>query len=362
MPEPVDPGVARVAWSELDQGWPALVLTSADVEVTLTPDKGCDIYSWVDRRTGVDVLFKSPWGVPPRQAPAGVGDSVAAWLERYAGGWQLLCPNGGSASEAPGGVQWGFHGEAALVPWRVVDQGTDRSGAWVELSTRLHRAPLRLWRRIRLADRVLTVEESVTNTSPVPIDFMWSHHPAFGAPFLEEGCRITAPARRLIADDETPGTMLPPASRHDWPLGSTADGSPIDLSVIPGPSSPRSHLAYLTDFTEGWYAIVNPNLGLGVALRWPVETFPHAWFWQEIHSTDGYPWWQQAYVCAIEPASTFPAQGITAARRKGGSLIHLEGGQTRHVEVEAVMFEAVGEVRHVGAGGAVQFEKSGGTR
>ncbi len=43
------------------------------------------------------------------------------WIEAYPGGWQLLLPNGGDECTEQG-VTWGFHGEAALVPWTVLDQ------------------------------------------------------------------------------------------------------------------------------------------------------------------------------------------------------------------------------------------------
>lgn len=335
-------------WVDLPRGWRGLALRSAEVEVVLLPDKGCDVYSWVDRESGVDVLFKTPWGLPPA-APSVVGDSETAWLERYPGGWQVLCPNGGAASVAPGGVVWGFHGEACLVPWEVVDTGP----GWAELTVRLHRAPLRLSRRISVAGRLLTIDESVTNTSSVPLEFMWSHHPAFGPPFLSPDCVITTGARTLVADDEAPGTLLAPGSTHRWPVVSTSDGG-VDLSVLP--VAPAAQLAYLTDFDEGWYAITNPRLGLGVGLRWPTEVFGHAWFWQELNASPGYPWWREAYVCAIEPASVIPGQGVEAARRKGSGLFRLAAGERRDVTIEAVLFPATGTVRGIGPGGVVATE------
>ena len=331
-------------WVDLPRGWRGLALRSADVEVVLLPGKGCDVYSWVDRASGVDVLFKTPWGLPPA-APGATADSQNAWLERYPGGWQVLCPNGGAESAGPGGVRWGFHGEACLVPWEIVGTGPD----WAEFTVRLHRAPLRLWRRVTLVDRRLTIEESVTNTSPDPLELMWSHHPAFGAPFLSPDCVITTGARTLIADDEAPGTLLAPGSTHRWPMAGD-----LDLSTLP--KEPADQLAYLTDFDEGWFAITNPTLGLGVGMRWPVEVFGHAWFWQELRSTPGYPWWREAYVCAVEPASVIPGQGVEAARRKGSSLFRLAGGERRDVTIEAVLFPVTGKVLGIGEGGQVKTE------
>ena len=49
-------------FTEVAPGVRALTLRNAQMEVVLLPDKGADIYSVVHRATGVDVLFKSPWG------------------------------------------------------------------------------------------------------------------------------------------------------------------------------------------------------------------------------------------------------------------------------------------------------------
>jgi hypothetical protein len=337
-------------WVDLPRGWRGLALRSGDVEVVLLPEKGCDIYSWTDRASGVDVLFKTPWGLPPR-APDPAADSETAWLSRYPGGWQVLCPNGGAEATAPGGVRWGFHGEACLVPWEVVDAGPD----FAELTVRLHRAPLRLRRVLTLSERLLTVEESVTNTSPDAIELMWSHHPAFGAPLVGPDCVITTGARTVLADDEAPGTLLAPGSRHPWPEACAAEGARLDLSRLP--AAPASQLAYLTDFDTGWFAISNPRLGLGAGMRWPTEVFGHAWLWQELRSSPGYPWWREAYVCAVEPATTIPARGMDVARSTGSGPLALAGGETRAVTLQAVLFHATGRVRGIGPGGLVETEK-----
>lgn len=58
-----DPVPVTTSFSELAPGVRAFTLTNNQLEVTVLPDKGADIYSLVHRGTGVDVLFKSPWGV-----------------------------------------------------------------------------------------------------------------------------------------------------------------------------------------------------------------------------------------------------------------------------------------------------------
>ena len=66
------------------------------------------------------------------------------WIEAYAGGWQLLLPNGGDECTERD-VTWGFHGEAALVPWTVLE----RVGSSATLETSLFTAPLHILRRLK---------------------------------------------------------------------------------------------------------------------------------------------------------------------------------------------------------------------
>lgn len=308
--------------------WKALELANDEIAVTLLPEKGCDVIELIDRRTGLDVLFKTPWAYGRR--PVYVPSSLEAWIEMYPGGWQLLLPNGGDAT-VENGVEWGFHGEAGLIAWQV-DQADAVSAV---CSTSLMTAPLEVSRQIRLDGAVLQIEERVRNLGGDAIDVMWGHHPAFGAPFLEPGCRIETSARTFTADDRAPGAGLAPGVSSAWPHATLADGGSVDLSVIPPSAEQRAVLGYLGDFERGAYRIVNPGRGLAVELRWPLDLFPTAWFWQEMHASSGYPWYRRTYTAAIEPNTTVPAQGITTAREKGGTTLLLEPNASRTATLEA---------------------------
>lgn len=326
----------------------ALTLRNGQAAITILPDKGADIYALTDRRTGLDVLFKSPWGVRETGPWPRAGSSMEQWVEAYPGGWQVLLPNGGEECTEHG-VTWGYHGEAALLPWQVTSAGEDAAS----LQTRLFSVPLLVQREVTLHGPVVRVTETVTNESAVDLEVMWSHHPAFGAPFLEQGCLLSAGCASVLADDEKPGTVLAPGSKHSWPIATTAAGDQIDLRVIPGPDQPRSVLAYLEDFSSGFFAITNPRLRLGVGLRWPLDTFPKAWLWQEIAATASWPWYRRAYVAAVEPAGTIPGHGMAGARARGQAGTRFAAGETRCVVLEAVLFEAATAVADIAVGGEV---------
>jgi hypothetical protein len=330
--------------------WGAVRLFNDEIEAVVLTQKGADIYSLVDRRSGVDVLFKAPWGA---RTPSGVNPLATTserWLDAYPGGWQVLLPNGGDEC-VQYGVTWGFHGEAAMIPWTVLA----RNETSLTLATDLVTAPLKVRREITLEGPVLRVAETVTNVSPQPVEVMWSHHPAFGAPFIDETCVISAGCRTLVADAETPGTVLEAGSTHSWPVAHDTRGDLVDFAKVPSRERPRSVLAYLTEFDSGYFAITNPTLGLGVGVRWPLEVFDKAWLWQEMNSLKDWPWFQRAYVMAIEPASTVPGHGMSQARALGQHGIEFSAGASKDVLIEVVLFEGTGEVAGIDPGGVVRW-------
>ena len=261
-----------------------------------------------------------------------------------------MLPNGGDEC-VERGATWGFHGEAALLPWEVVSA----TKTTAVLETTLFLAPLRVRRHFSLDGRLLRIEETVTNESPEEIEVMWSHHPALGPPFLEGGCVHFGRLHERACRRPRTRHLLAPGSRHEWPHVTTVTGEKIDLREVPPPDKPRSVLAYLGDFTSGFCAVTNPRLRLGFGLRWPLEMFDKAWLWQEVHASSGWPWFRRAYVVAVEPASTIPGQGMAVARAKGEQGIFLEPGSSHQVLLEAVLFEGAGEVADIGPGGAVRF-------
>jgi len=66
-----------------------------------------------------------------------------------------------------------------------------------------------------------------------------------------------------------------------------------------------------------------------------------------------WPWFRRAYVLAVEPASTIPAQGmpsLAAPRVSGGTAC----AGSSHQSARGVLFEGAGEVADIAPGGAVR--------
>lgn len=103
------------------------------------------------------------------------------------------------------------------MPWvfEVLEQG---GRAEVRFSTRLFRSPFSIVRVVSIAsgEAILTPDETIRNDSREPLDYMWGHHPAYGAPFLSQDCRIDVGARSLSADDLYLGNANPltPGQRY----------------------------------------------------------------------------------------------------------------------------------------------------
>ncbi len=327
-----------------------LTLSSEEMTVTLLPDKGADIYEMIDRASGVDVLLKAPWGVREPGPWLRAATSMQRWMEAYPGGWQVLLPNGGDEC-VENGTSWGYHGEAALLAWEVLEH----SPCHAVLETSLFSVPLRVRREIELSGSTFTLHELVTNDSDEDLEVMWSHHPAFGAPFLEEGCLLATGFRAVVADDLSPGTLLAADSRHAWPVVRTIDGTELDLRVIPGPDRPRALLAYLTDPDEPFFAITNPHRGLGVSFRWSGEVFDKAWLWQEVHCGEGWPWFKRAYALAVEPATTVPGHGMSHARATRQPGVTFAARQCREIVIETSLFHDTRLVQGMNPDGSPRF-------
>jgi len=343
----------------LGRGVAAVILENDSIAVTVLPGKGADIYELVSRPDGIDVLWKSPWGLLPPGGVHAAADSATAWLEAYEGGWQEIFPNGGAANMYRG-VELNFHGEASLASWDYEITAEHGGVAEVRFSTRLRRSPFFVERTMRIeAGRpVLQVRERITNQGRETLDAMWGHHPAFGAPFLSGACRIDTNARTVHADDEIGGPLNPlkKGATFRWPHGER-DGVMTDLSLVAGPDDPpHETMAYLTDFTgeHGWYGITNTELGLGVGLVWPKAVFPYAWFWQEMHASPGFPWYGEVYVIAIEPFTSMPGQGLTKVIEKTGTQVSFPAGQSFEVEFAAVLYHAREAITGIDPDGTVR--------
>lgn len=339
------------------RGVRAVRLENDLLAATVLVDKGADIYEFIYKPKEMDVLWKSPWGLrrPGGGTPSAFSSAVT-WVEAYEGGWQEIFPSGGGPATYKG-IELNFHGEASMLAWDF-EMATGDAWAELRLSVRLARSPFLLERTMRVESgkAVLILNERVTNDGGEAIDYMWGHHPAFGAPFLSDACRIDTNATRVIADDahEPPHSPFDPGRGYLWPAGGRGSDL-VDLSTVPGPGDSRGTLGYFSDYEgdQAWYGITNRDKGFGVGMVWPVADFPYAWFWQEMHASPGFPWYRGVYVMAIEPGTSYPGQGLNNVMEKTGTHRTLAAGESVTSELRALFYESNSGISDIDADGQV---------
>jgi len=304
----------------------AVSLENEIVRVTVLSGKGADIASFLHKPTDTDFMWHSPRGLrDPGTAPPAPGVETA-FDQFYEGGWQELFPHASRPSEYRG-VLLPQHGEVWALPWDVEILEDTPEHISVRFSVETLRTPFRLERTMSMesSSAEVTIGEKVTNLSDEDQEFMWGHHPAFGAPFLSEDCRLEFPAGR-VRWQGSEGEII-----GEWPVVKVPDGDDVDLSLVPGEGSGFTDMIYPEELSGGSYRIVNEKLGVGFSLKWDLDVFKVVWVWRQINAPGG--WHGRAYTVACEPVSHY-----AGARERGDELLKLAPRASMETELVAGAF------------------------
>ncbi|MCS4539209.1 MAG: DUF4432 family protein [Thaumarchaeota archaeon] len=337
------------------KGMRTLVLENELVRVVSLLDKGSDIIELVFKPLDVDVMWHSPIGHRnPKSFTPSISTDSSSFSDVYGGGWQDLLPVIGRGPTIHHGATFGLHGETGLISWDVrgVEESVEEASATLGVSG--IRFPYKVTKKltVRRNEAKLYVNETLTNTSRETLEFFWLQHPAYGEPFLAPGCRIDLPEGTAVY----PLKEINPNGRlggkvTEWPKTTTRNGKEVDLSVIP----PRNLVAEETTFLKvekPWYSITNPNIGLGIALRWDAKVHPWLWFWQN-YNQKGYPWFGEAWNIALEPSSSFP--DTTEKMLKARNYLKLKGRESVESRICVSFHGGRRRVRFVDGDGRVEY-------
>jgi hypothetical protein len=200
---------------------------------------------------------------------------------------------------------------------------------------------------IRAGEAKLFFHEKLYNDARQEIPFMWGHHPAYGAPFIDEGIRLYLPAGDTLAcgKEYSATSIFETDSLHTWPVFTTIDGNKVDLSILCKENFNRTELFHVVRLREGWYALYNPLLELGVGFVWDSEVFPHVWIWHDFSGSAGYPFWGNAHTMAVEFWNSYPNNFEIA--RKNGSLKTLPAGSYKETSFALVLFEKIQGIKGI---------------
>ena len=335
-------GFARVDDDYTYKGYRLVILENEFIKAVILPEKGADIYQFIDKKHDTDFLWKTPMGIRSRvkPVPAGYGGE-SHFANSYAGGWQMVFPNGGAACSYQG-VNLEMCGDAALSRWdyRVVEPGPDT--ARVVFETELHRLPFRLRREISLSkdEPQMHLTESITNLGREKLDYVWGQHMGFEGTLIRDGnWRVQVPCRTVHtntssklkrAESPTPGrrmSRLPQDGEFAWPMARDVSGAQIDLSHIPGPDICACDIAYLHDLTQGSFALINQRNAYGLQMSWCKDEFPYVWCYQNFNGSYGYPWYGRGNGMVLEPITSYPAFGLSEAMARNNHRV-IEAGVT----------------------------------
>lgn len=285
-----------------------LVLENAYYRVAVWPEMGGAIVSYVDVASGVDIIWRNPYGQPARtrvlDQPMRGGSDLYDVMD---GSWYVSLPNGFFAGDYFG-APLGTHGELRSVPWEVTDIATAKNEVRVTVVGRSVRTPL-VYRReltLRRDSALMQWRETLENRWAEPLPVAWLQHPTWGGPLLD-GARLVTPARtvRVFKADDQSGMQLESGYRGKWPMVPEREGNQLrDCSVVAPAGSGRDHSVQLTDFEAGWGCVWNERRGFGFGMEWELEKFPYAWSWNSGGGVKQYPLWGEGRIITLQPSTS----------------------------------------------------------
>lgn len=307
-------------------GYPALALENDKLRITLLPGKGSDVIQFLYKPLDTDFMWASHPGLQPAGDLKGSAAPSNLFLDNYPGGWQEILPNFGDPCEYRG-IKLGLHDEVSMLPWDYTVVQDEPEIVSVRLQVQCVLTPFQISKTLTLRTVCsLEIEETVQNQSDKTMECTWGHHPAFGAPFLDQSCRVLVPPCRVKTEEEyvSPNSRLEKGQDCEWPIVRGRNGDEIDLSAIPPRNSHFHDMAYLYGLNRGWYALFNEGRQLGFGLSWNSKLFKYLWFWQVYGGWHGHPWHGTTYNIGLEPCSSYP-QSLAGAVKAGSQLTFAPG-------------------------------------
>jgi Domain of unknown function (DUF4432) len=338
-------------------GYAALALENDELRIVLLPGKGSDVIHFVYKPLEIDFMWASHPGLQHAGTVKTSTGPLSPFLDNYPGGWQEILPNFGDQCEYKN-TTLRLHDEVSMLPWNYTIVEDEPQCVSVRLETRCVRTPFRIGKTLTLRPGcVLEVAEKLTNESAEMADCTWGHHPAFGAPFLDETCRVVVPPCRVRTQEEyvSPNSRIDKGQDCEWPIVRGRNGEKIDLSEVPDMTAHSPDMAYLYGFDRGWYALFNEGRKLGFGMSWDAKIFKYLWFWQVYGGWHGPPWHGTSYNIGLEPVSSYPPSLSGAI--KSGSQLKLGPGESIETDLQVTVIPNLEEFVHHRSHGDLKAKK-----
>ncbi len=306
----------------VSDGVDAITLDNGALSFTILPTRGMNLF----RGSYHDIPIR--WNSP---IPAPVNPSFVNLLDHGGFGWLKgmnetltrcgLYSIGPAGTDEATGEFLTLHGRIANTPASTVaieviaGDKTEIAVTGLVHETRFFGQHYLLSTRIStfVGSDTISVRDNVTNLTDKPQELELIYHCNFGAPFLDEGTRLFAPAREIV-----PQTARAAEDIQTWSYYKAAD---------PDYTEQCNLMSYYADSQDRTLAmLVNHLSDKAVAVRWNVRELPCFTQWK---LTSGE---HDGYVTGLEPSTAFP--NFKAFEREAGRVIILAPGQTRQSGVQ----------------------------
>ncbi len=228
------------------------ILSDDSNRLEVWPALGFNAYRW--QIAGQELLYRNPQFFTDRRPTRSGFPILFPFPNRIrAGHFSSPLPSGGEGPEVRGSTREyslplndpanknAIHGFAVNRPWRVVDQGTDATSAWLTgefhgsldaPETRsLWPADYRIRVTYRLFDHVLRIEAEADNPDTKPLPFGLGYHPYFHlASFGGEEAIITVAANKIweLTENLPTGQIIDVDASRDLRHGLSLVGVQLD--------------------------------------------------------------------------------------------------------------------------------------
>lgn len=298
----------------------AVLLENEKLQIILLLDRGGEPIRWLHKPTDTDFIWKTRLGLQPPHA------LFPDYQMTYPGGWQEMMPEVSYTHTYRGTTV--HRGETAVSPWEMQIIRDEEQEVRIRLTHRVRSLPLYVEKDfiLRSGETTVRIEETVKNEAPVRVETNWGYHLAYGAPFINENSRVHFPPGATVIQQS------PLQDEWPWP-NAVQDGVTIDLTRMPPRGTHRDLMAVKS--TEGVYTIENPDMGLGLKVRWDQHVWPYVWYWQNFGSDGDAPFFSVEYNIGLEMFNIPPKLTLAEAAAAGLAL-ELEpfGSQSSWLEFE----------------------------
>ncbi|RED64835.1 DUF4432 family protein [Cohnella lupini] len=263
--------------------------------------KGTDIWELVYKPLNLELLMRTKNGLTPYEGRDFREIRLVHYAEGYPGGWQEIIPN--RALFGSGEVGASEEGESAGVPWEYRIDREDGHGVSLHCRLSLPYTPLTVEKTITLkaGERAIRLTERITNRDGDVVHLIWTHHPAFGAPFIGERAKVVLPkdsiAFNVLRYENNRSESL--ASFEEEITSVTLPGGKRKnlLEIDPRKADGEECYIPVRIPAEGEVGIDNPDLNVKLRLEWDRDAFPCLRYWS--NNDEG------KYTVALEPSTSW---------------------------------------------------------